>query len=62
MSIKRIQIDPMIHEGLLVYVVPAWDESDHMEWCIWKNKLIYVGTFRGYPVDGYQSIKSGNFA
>lgn len=62
LSIRSIQISPVIPDCLLIYVVPAWDESEHMEWCIQKGKVVYVGQFLGYPPDGYADITFGNFA
>jgi hypothetical protein len=41
-------------DRLVVYVVPDWDADEHLEWCIeGADKLVYVGQFLGYSVDGY---------
>lgn len=54
MKILSIRIDPTVMDRVVVYVVPAWDEDEHLEWCIeGGDKLVYVGQFLGYPVDGY---------
>lgn len=62
LTIRCIQISPKFPESLLVYVVPVWDESEHMEWCIKNGKVVYVGQFLGYSPDGYDDISYGNFA
>ena len=57
MKVQNVRIDPTVPDRLVVYVVPAWDESEHMEWCIQgTDKLVYVGQFRGYSVDGYSGL------
>ena len=55
MKVQSVRIDPTVLDRVVVYVVPDWDESEHMEWCVeGADKLIYVGQFLGYSVDGYQ--------
>ncbi|MEO0475545.1 MAG: hypothetical protein AAF085_06195 [Planctomycetota bacterium] len=61
-TIEHIQIDPMIHDAMLIYVQPAWDIDNAMEWCICESKLVYVGPFRGYGPNDYGQIETGNFA
>jgi hypothetical protein len=54
MKVQCVRIDPTVPDRIVVYVVPDWDESEHMEWCIEGiNKLVYVGQFLAYPVDRY---------
>lgn len=54
MEIKSVRIDPTVPDRLVVYVVPDWDESEHMEWCVeGAEKVVYIGQFLGYSVDGY---------
>lgn len=62
LQIQQISIDPTIPDALVVYVIPAWDESEHMEWCIDNGRLVYVGQFLSYPPDGYSDISNGNYA
>ena len=54
MKVQSVRIDPTVLDRVVVYVVPDWGESEHMEWCVEDaNKLIYAGQFLGYSVDGY---------
>jgi hypothetical protein len=54
MKIQSVRIDPAVMNRVVVYVVPAWDIDEHLEWCVeGAHKLVYVGQFLGYPVDGY---------
>lgn len=57
LEIRHIRIDPSVKDIVVIYVIPAWDESEHMEWCVQgTDKLIYVGQFLAYPVNGYQNV------
>src|SRR6476620_1797087 len=38
LTIESIRIDPAVMDRVVVYVVPGWDESEHMEWCIEGGK------------------------
>jgi Domain of unknown function (DUF6985) len=54
MNVQSVRIDPTVMDRLVVYVVPDWDEDEHLEWCIeGAEKLVYVGQFLGLPVHGY---------
>jgi len=54
MKVQSVRIDSTVMDRVVVYVVPEWDEEEQMEWCIeGADKLVYVGQFLGYPVDGY---------
>ena len=54
LEVREVRIDPTVADTVVVYVVPDWDESEHMEWCIrGTDEVVYVGQFLGYPVDGY---------
>ena len=54
MKIQSVRIDTTVPDRIVVYVVPDWDEEEHLEWCIeGADRLVYVGQFLGYPVDGY---------
>ena len=61
-DIQQIVIDPTVDNRLLVYVVPDWDESEHMEWCIQDGEVVYVGQFLGYPLESYCKDMPGNHA
>ena len=49
-------VTPHGAEHILVYVVPEWDEDEHMEWCFRGDKLLYVGQFLGYSPNGYDGF------
>src|SRR5688572_4712678 len=50
-EIQHVRIDPNVKDRVAVYVVPDWDQSEHMEWVIQgTDKLVYVGQFVGWPV------------
>lgn len=52
---QHLRIDPNVPNRVVLYVVPAWDEDEHMEWCIeGTDRLVYAGQFLGYSVDGYE--------
>jgi PP-loop superfamily ATP-utilizing enzyme len=54
LEFRHVRIDPLFKDTVVIYVVPAWDESEHMEWCIrGPNELIYVGQFLNYAVNRY---------
>ena len=54
LEIRHVRIDPSVKNRVVVYVVPDWDEEEQMEWCIQgTDRLVYVGQFLQYPVDGY---------
>jgi hypothetical protein len=54
LEFRHVRIDPTVKDRVVVYVVPDWDEEEQMEWCIrGTDRLVYVGQFLGYPVDGY---------
>jgi hypothetical protein len=58
LAFRHVRIDPNVKDIVVIYLVPAWDESEHMEWCIQgTDKLIYVGQFLGYPVNGYRNAR-----
>ena len=61
-TIADIRIDPTILDALVVYVIPEWDESEHMEWCIRDGELVFVGQFLDYDIDSYGKQTPGNFA
>jgi PP-loop superfamily ATP-utilizing enzyme len=55
LEFRHVRIDPTVKDTVVIYVVPDWDEEEHMEWCIrGTDQLIYVGQFLGYPVNGYR--------
>jgi len=50
----HVRIDPTVKDTVVIYVIPSWDEDEQMEWCIrGTDKLVYVGQFLSYPVNGY---------
>lgn len=62
LEVRHVRIDALVPDTVVVYVVPDWDLSEHIEWCIkGQNQLVYVGQFLGYSVNGYAKC-SGNHA
>ena len=58
LEFRHVRIDPNAKDIVVIYLVPAWDEDEHMEWCIQgTDNLIYVGQFLGYPVNGYRNAR-----
>jgi hypothetical protein len=54
LEIRHVRIDAGVKDTVVLYVVPAWDIEEQMEWCIkGHDQLVYVGQFLQYPVDGY---------
>jgi hypothetical protein len=54
MEVRSVRIDPTVPDRIVVYVVPEWDDDEHLEWCVeGVDKLVYVGQFLGYAVDRY---------
>jgi hypothetical protein len=54
MTVRHVRIDPTVKDAVVIYVVPDWDEEEHMEWCVrGTDQLVYAGQFLGYPVSGY---------
>lgn len=55
----HVRIDPTVKDTVVLYVVPDWDEEEHMEWCIrGTDQLVYLGQFLGYPVGRYRKIRA----
>jgi hypothetical protein len=62
LEVRHIRIDPAARDTVVVYVVPAWDIDNQMEWCIkGRDKLVYAGQFLQYPVRDYRGLDD-NFA
>jgi PP-loop superfamily ATP-utilizing enzyme len=60
LEFRHVRIDPNVPDIVVLYVVPAWDEEEHMEWCIrGDDELLYVGQFLQYPVSGYRNLSCG---
>ena len=60
LEFRHVRIDPTVPDTVVLYVVPAWDEEEHHEWCVrGADELVYLGQFLGLPVDGYGRIGKG---
>jgi hypothetical protein len=58
-AFRHVRIDPMVKDTVVIYVVPEWDEDNHMEWCVQgTNKLVYAGEFVGGPVSVYKNYRN----
>jgi hypothetical protein len=56
LEFRHVRIDPTVPDRVVIYVVPAWDEEEHMEWCIrGTDEVVYVGQFLQYPVNAYRN-------
>jgi hypothetical protein len=59
LEFRHVRIDPTVKDTVGVYVVPEWDEDNHMEWCIrGTSDLVYAGEFVGGPVSVYKKYRS----
>jgi hypothetical protein len=54
LEIREVRIDASIPDTVVVYVIPAWDIDEQMEWCTrGRDELVYVDQVLYYRVDGY---------
>ena len=56
LEFQHVRIDPAVSEAVVIYVIPAWDQDNHMEWCVRDNRLVYAGEFLGVPVERYSNL------
>lgn len=51
------RIDPDVKDTVVFYVVPTWEESEHLEICIKGERVVYIGQFLNYSVGYYEKMK-----